>query len=394
MKSLAGFAKHTYLYKKALFTIRDPIYGTIPLTEGAYRIINSSSFQRLKELKQLGPAYLVYPGATHTRLEHSIGVYYLGLQALRHLLERSGEEILHPYLGRVFLAACLLHDIGHLPYGHIVEEIEIGLKHEEMSAYIVSSDTHIKECLKEYWEVEPEDVASFISRRFSSKFVVPMFLQRLLSSTTDLDKMDYLNRDAYHCCVPYGLVDWQRLMQSLLVHEEDLLIDRKGIGPAESIIFAKYLMYRNVYWQHTVRIAATMIKRALLDIHQEIGRLNPEEFSKIDDGNVIQFLKDKAGDKKSRSVCLLDEVKKRKLYKRAYICFPVTEDRFGHQIDIHFGEGRSIERKKLEENLCTLFSKKMGRKLRSFDILLDIPPHLAFLSILAEFASGNLPAKV
>lgn len=365
------------------YAIRDPIYGTVPLTEWAFKIItNSSSFLRLKDIKQLGVAYLVYPSAVHTRLEHSIGVYYLGYKVLNHLLQIDKECILNPYFGKVFLAACLLHDIGHFPYGHSVEELGIGLNHEETTSYIISTDEKIMESLNKA-EITPKDVANLIFSTSPGQNRFPFFLRKILNSTIDIDKLDYLPRDAYHCGVPYGMIDQDRLIRSYLLDGEDLIIDEKGIAPVESLIFAKYLMFRNVYWHHTNRIAVAMVKRAILDFYLE-HEIDSSEFSKElsknTDSSILNYFDGicKKQGKKPLSLVLLEKVANRNLYKRCLSYYSYEE--IGGRIDKVCGEseGSSERRRNMEIELCEEFSNILGKKLNNFDILIDTPPNHNF----------------
>ncbi|MGB1778605.1 MAG: HD domain-containing protein, partial [Longimicrobiales bacterium] len=193
--------------------IRDPLWETIRLDPTAVRIVDTAEFQRLRYIRQLGLAHLVYPGATHTRFDHALGVYHLTRTALRHLRERGGvppeaweDEELIPY-------AALLHDIGHYAYSHALEELEtehVPAHHEEVSKRFFASPS-LRDALAPLGLTAPERLAELIR----GEGEIP--LRGLISGSLDLDKMEYLRRDARFCGVPYGEVDVSRLLQGLML---------------------------------------------------------------------------------------------------------------------------------------------------------------------------------
>src|SRR5688572_25684891 len=243
--------------------IRDPLWNTIRLDPTAVRIMDTAPFQRLRYIRQLGLAHLVYPGATHTRFDHAVGVYHLTVTALRLLRERSGtppevweDEELVPY-------AALLHDIGHYAYSHALEELEadaVPADHEEASGHFFSS-AELKDALASLGFAAPERIHALI-RGHSH---IP--LRGLVSGSLDLDKMEYLRRDSLFCGVPYGEVDVDRLLEGLVLLPDpktgdwEVGVHEKAIAALESLLFAKYQMFRNVYWHHAVRAATALYKR-------------------------------------------------------------------------------------------------------------------------------------
>lgn len=258
--------------------IRDPLWNTIPVDPTAIRIIDTPAFQRLRYIRQLGLAHLVYPGATHTRFDHAVGVYHLARTALRLLRDRSDlpEEVwtgaeLIPYAG-------LLHDIGHYAFSHALEELEpdrVPGHHEEVSVRFFES-VELREALA---DVGP-DAATRIFRLIRGESAEP--LSGLVSGSLDLDKMEYLRRDARFCGVPYGEVDVDRLLQGLAVLRDpdsgslEIGVDEKALSALESLLFAKYQMFRNVYWHHAVRAATALYKR-IVDQAVGCGLLEAEE---------------------------------------------------------------------------------------------------------------------
>jgi uncharacterized protein len=240
--------------------IRDPLWDTIRLDDNAIRIVDSPSFQRLRYIRQLGLAHLVYPGASHTRFDHALGVYHLARRALGLLRE-------HRWFGEVAADdvdvipyAALLHDIGHYPFSHALEELDVDqipIDHETLVGHFLS-DGVVRAALGDRLlaGVEP-----LVRGRSANP------LQGLVSGSLDLDKIDYLKRDALFCGVPYGEVDVDRLLHSLTLVRDpasgrlEIGVHEKGVASLESLLFAKYQMFRNVYWHHAVRAATVMYKR-------------------------------------------------------------------------------------------------------------------------------------
>ncbi len=257
--------------------IRDPLWNTIRLDGTAVRIVDTAEFQRLRYIRQLGLAHLVYPGATHTRFDHALGVYHLTVTALRHLRERAGVppevwegEELVPY-------AALLHDIGHYAFSHALEELEADLPadHEEVSRRFFASPS-----LRDALAPLGFGAADRIHELIRGEGAVP--LRGLVSGGLDLDKMEYLRRDARFCGVPYGEVDVDRLLQGLVLLPDpdtgryEIGVQEKAVAALESLLFAKYQMFRNVYWHHAVRAATSLYKR-IVEEAVAAGLLDPEE---------------------------------------------------------------------------------------------------------------------
>ncbi|MDH5589249.1 MAG: HD domain-containing protein, partial [Gemmatimonadota bacterium] len=196
--------------------IRDPVWNTIRLDPTAVRIADTAEFQRLRYIRQLGFGHLVYPGATHTRFDHALGVYHLTRTALRHLKERGDvpEEV---WEGEALVAyAALLHDIGHYAFSHALEELEssqVPMDHEEVARRFFRSPA-----LREVLEPLGPDAGERIHEIIRGESTLP--LSGLVSGSLDLDKMEYLGRDALFCGVPYGQVDVDRLLQGLVVLQD------------------------------------------------------------------------------------------------------------------------------------------------------------------------------
>jgi HD superfamily phosphohydrolase len=239
--------------------IRDPLWDNIRLDRAALSALDTPTVQRLRYVRQLGHAFLVYPGATHTRFEHALGAYHLTRKALASLEERGELACVQEEDRMAVRMAALLHDIGHYPFSHTLEEA--GFPNHERLGVAKLERGELGERLNEMGAGFPERVGKLITQRSASP------LQGLISGSLDLDKIDYLSRDAFMCGVPYGTVDVDRLLASLTLVESsgrlEVGVHEKGVSALESLLFAKYQMYRNVYWHHAVRSATCMFKRAV-----------------------------------------------------------------------------------------------------------------------------------
>ncbi|MEX2583153.1 MAG: HD domain-containing protein [Gemmatimonadota bacterium] len=302
--------------------IRDSLWNTIRIDPIALRIIDSPAFQRLRHIRQLGHAYLVYPGATHTRFEHALGVYHLARRALQLLGDRGELDEVDPVDCRVVPYAALLHDIGHYPFSHALEELgadQLTEHHESLTRRFLASP----ELAAALTEVSP-DAADRIEQLIRGWSRSP--LQGLIAGSLDLDKIEYLNRDARSCGVPYGTVDVDRLIHALtLLRDPDgdrleIGIHEKGLSALESLLFAKYQMFRNVYWHHGVRAATALYKRAVQEAIAS-GLIAAEELVGRTDDGLLALLDSRASDSpEPAAVRLLERwlpaLRDRKLPKR------------------------------------------------------------------------------
>jgi hypothetical protein len=295
--------------------IRDPLWNNITLNDLAIRLVDTRAFQRLRYVRQLGLAYLVYPGATHTRFEHALGTWHLAGRTLE-MLHSRGDIADYDRERSIVAVAALLHDIGHYPFSHALEEI--GAPHHEDVAGALLTRGEIAEVLRTMVaEDAPERVVELIRGRSHSP------LQGLISGSLDLDKIEYLKRDALMCGVPYGEIDVDRLLNSLVLVDEPAQERRvigvleKGLSALESLLFAKYQMYRNVYWHHAVRSATAMYKR-LVDDALASGDIDPPSLSTFNDEGLLHRLGARG------TPPLLSALRERRLYKRVLEC-PAAE---------------------------------------------------------------------
>ncbi|MEP6591939.1 MAG: HD domain-containing protein [Gemmatimonadota bacterium] len=271
-------------------------------------MLDTPAMQRLRHVRQLGHAFLVYPGATHSRFEHALGAYHLTRRALAVLDERGDlDGIGEPERLAVRLAA-LLHDIGHYPFSHALEEA--GFTHHEQLGAARLRRGDLGDVLR---SLGGDALIETIAAMMQGKSESP--LAGLISGSLDLDKIDYLSRDARMCGVPYGQVDVDRLLASLSLLTDDtgvreVGVQEKGTSALESLLFAKYQMYRNVYWHHAVRSATCMFKRAVRRTVQA-GDLDAAVVADATDGTLTTLLleRDTTG--------LARAVHERRLHKRA-----------------------------------------------------------------------------
>ena len=343
--------------------IRDPLWNTIRLDPTAVRIVDTAEFQRLRYIRQLGLGHLVYPGATHTRFDHALGVYHLTTTALRTLRERGGTppeawegEELVPY-------AALLHDIGHYAFSHALEELEsdVPADHEE------------------------------VSRRF---FQSPALRDALSSLGLEAaDRIHELIRDARFCGVPYGEVDVDRLLQGLvLVADPDtgafeIGVHEKAVAALESLLFAKYQMFRNVYWHHGVRAATALYKRIVEDA-VGAGIIDPEELVGPTDEELLYEIGRRAMEEDSDVAerlahRWLPALRHRELPKRA-LEFTAADLR-GRQVE-EWAVGDSPWKRVVEDELAAEVGLEPG------EIMIDFPAKRAMfqLDILVERRHGGV----
>jgi hypothetical protein len=369
--------------------VRDPLWDTIRLDPTALRIVDTGEFQRLRYIRQLGFTHLVYPGATHTRFDHALGVYHLTRTALRHLRERGGVppeawegEELVPY-------AALLHDIGHYAFSHALEELEtdqVPAHHEEISLRFFASPA-LRDALAPLGLTAPDRIHELI--RGDSE--IP--LRGLVSGSLDLDKMEYLRRDARFCGVPYGEVDVPRLLEGLQLLPDpesgryEVGVHEKAIAALESLLFAKYQMFRNVYWHHAVRAATALYKR-IVEESVRAGLVDPEELVGPTDEELLYEIDRRVheddGDVAERiATRWLPALRQRRLPKRALEL--TAADLAGRQVE-DWAVGDSPWKRAVEDDLAADLGLEPG------EVVIDFPVKQAMfqLDILVERHSGEV----
>ncbi len=270
--------------------VRDPIHGYVGMTDIERRIIDTWPVQRLRGIKQLSIASVVYPGGDHTRFSHALGAMHVAGQIADSL--RSGIEISNDEWQLVRLAG-LLHDIGHGPFSHSYEEVAIkyrGLNHEQMGKEIIEK-SELADALKECG-FEPKDV---IELTFGKGAGGRRYLHQITASQVDADKLDFLVRDSYFTGVEYGRIDTSRLVQAMDVCGEDIAIDMKALYALEAFMIARYEMFLAVYYHRAVRAAEILLHKAMDYAHELIGLTtfkDVDEFLLMDDAYVTTRLRE------------------------------------------------------------------------------------------------------
>ncbi|GHV65098.1 phosphohydrolase [Spirochaetia bacterium] len=341
--------------------IRDVLWGHIYLTPALAALTKSAPFMRLCRIFQLGPVYCVYPGATHTRASHSIGVYHLGRRLLINLTGRGAGGWLTPVGARSFLCACLLHDLGHFPYTHSLKELPLE-SHESLTGKGILAEP-LKNLIGAAG-ADPVFTAAIVDTSLPAQGDTELlFYRKLLSGVLDPDKLDYLNRDARYCGVPYGAQDVDFILSRLYPDQKrGVNIDSRGIPSVESILFSKYLMYRTVYWHHSVRSATSMIKKALIR-GLETGCLAPEELYNLDDQSLFALMESRVG--KSPLFSLAEKVRSGALFGLVAE-FPYDEGDHRPLLDIK-------NRSAYENALARSLSEELGRSIPGEGIIIDVP---------------------
>lgn len=242
------YVKQLHLNKKKI--INDPVFGFINLqSEIVFDLLEHPFFQRLRQIKQLGLSYLVFPGANHTRFEHALGASHLMRQAIS-VLRLKGHEITEKEAEAVTITI-LLHDIGHAPFSHVLENTLVNISHEEISLLIM------QELNREF-----DGKLDLAIKIFTNKYK-KQFLHQLVSSQLDMDRLDYLSRDSFFTGVAEGTVGIDRIIKMLNVHNDQLVVDIKGIYSIEKFLISRRLMYWQVYLHKTVVAAEFLLINVL-----------------------------------------------------------------------------------------------------------------------------------
>jgi len=277
-------------------TVKDSVHDHIEVTGVAAALMDTPPVQRLRRIKQLGTVPLVYPSANHTRFEHSLGVYHLASLALDHLdvHGRRAEEV---------RAAAILHDVGHGPFSHNVEDLihrRTGKYHDDVADLVTTGEVAMA---LDAHEIEPDRVVELIDGRG--------LMGQLIAGELDVDRMDYLVRDAHHTGVPYGTIDHQRLVRALRFVDRDLVLDDGNVQSAESLLVARALMNPTVYNHHVARISKSMLRQATARLMDE-GAATPAEVRRMDDAELLVALRTH-----DCTATMGERLANRALYKRA-----------------------------------------------------------------------------
>jgi HD superfamily phosphohydrolase len=230
--------------------INDPVFGFINIqSELVYDLIEHPVFQRLRRIKQLGLSFLVFPGANHTRFEHALGTVHLMRQAIS-VLQLKGHEIT-PGEAEAVTVAILLHDIGHAPFSHVLENTLVEIPHEEISLLLMEELNH-------EFNGKLDLTIQIFQNQYKKKF-----LHQLVASQLDMDRLDYLSRDSFFTGVTEGVVGIDRIIKMLNVVNDQLVVDVKAIYSIEKFLIARRLMYWQVYLHKTVISAEFLLINVL-----------------------------------------------------------------------------------------------------------------------------------
>ncbi|MFA5536976.1 MAG: HD domain-containing protein [Bacillota bacterium] len=296
--------------------IRDPIHNIIEVEDDALALIDTVAFQRLRRIRQLGVAWLVYPAAEHSRLTHSLGVYGMSKRIMRNLEKNSTIFKLDKKEKNLVALAGLLHDIGHAPFSHAFETAIKNLggnfKHEEMSVNIIQECNEISFILKKHGEDFPEKICQVINNRYSNPHVAS-----IVSSQFDADRIDYLLRDSYMTGANYGRFDIDWLLKNISIevstfrHSEGETVvsvdSKKGLNVLEQYLLGRHFMYAHVYYHKAIRgfevVVTNIIKRMLEKEHKKLigynyikdlysGNISMGAYLKLDDFAVLTWFRD------------------------------------------------------------------------------------------------------
>jgi len=311
--------------------IRDPVHGYIELDNLAFDLINTGAFRRLRWVNQHGLAHFVYPGATITRMTHSIGVYHIAKQYFESIIKNTKEEILREIFGKdqeenvnreeirnrylpILEAAALLHDIGHGPFSHASEPVltriykeqcqnflksdlrigDVKLKtHECITCYIIDKNKEINEVLGTYGLNKRDVISVLVGRNVdgSSKWLDNAqirVLNYIISSNIDADRLDFVLRDSYFLGVPYGLTDIERIIRVARIEKDRngnpvLAYDIRGLSAIEHFLFARTHMYRWVFYHHIITLLDSVVLPTAIALSQDRGCLFPKFPDSLDE---------------------------------------------------------------------------------------------------------------
>jgi len=295
--------------------IRDPIHGDIKLEGLFVDLLETPEIQHLYNIKQLGLAHLVFPGAHHTRLEHSLGTYHMAFESSKKLGLNKEEK-------KIVACAALLHDIGHGPFSHTLESIlrdSLNIDHVGLTEKLIFGEYEIFDSKEKEYIASPSVYEILDNNNIDKKNTIEIikgdtcekpYLSQLLNSSIDIDQLDYLIRDAYYTGVAYGMIDIERFLQTLVIKDGKLAVGKKGISVVENILMARTLMYSSVYFHKTVRIAELMLSKAI----ELMDNAESFEFFKMTDAELINELKTMGFYQHE----IATRLKYRKLFKQVY----------------------------------------------------------------------------
>ena len=324
--------------------IKDPVHGYVEVEDFALTLLDSPPLQRLRYIRQLGFSYLVYPGANHTRFEHSLGTMFLADVAARRFGLGEKDRML-------VVAAGLLHDIGHGPFSHASEPLMeefLHMTHDDIAPLV----SHGTGALLQEYDIDPGALCQIVKGTHR--------LSGIIHGDLDVDRMDYLLRDAYYTGAPYGTVDAQRLIRHLIqTPDGETVLDENGVNAAESLLIARTLMRPSVYFHHVSRIGESMFQLAVLE-HTGGGREDAiRDLMAMDDPACMHALRTSESPVARE---LAERLYGRRLYKRALFATPdqVNTPAFHNGVPI---------------STCRDYAERIAEAagIRPHEVLVDIP---------------------
>ena len=325
--------------------IKDPVHGYVEVEEFTLALLDSPALQRLRYIRQLGFSFLVYPGANHTRFEHSLGTMFLADVAARRFGLDGKERML-------VVAAGLLHDIGHGPFSHASEPLMeefLHVTHDDIGQVLGGGTRDI---LKQHG-IDPAELCSIVKGNHR--------LSGIIHGDLDVDRMDYLLRDAYYTGAPYGTVDAQRLIRHLIqAPDGSTVLDENGVNAAESLLIARTLMRPSVYYHHVSRIGESMFQLAVLE---HTGGGKEEAIRRLMAMDDAECMHDLRTSENPVARGLADRLYGRRLYKRALYA---TTDQVNTPA---FHNGVPI-------STCRNYAERIAQAagIEPHEVLVDIPP--------------------
>lgn len=342
--------------------IRDPVHGYIKITEAERDVIDTPFVQRLRRIHQLAGAYMVYPGAVHTRFDHVVGAMYVAgeiADALSQWVE------LPPDLIQEVRLAALLHDVGHGPFSHTFEEVladKTTTTHEDISQRIIGT-TSVGDALSKHG-LSPRKMSEFAVGKQSTK---PPFMNEIIAGGLSADIMDYLSRDSYFTGVEYGKVDSQRVIDSLRVADRQLALDNAGLYAFEALLLARYEMFKAVYFHRTVRAAELMLVNSMKLAEPTLHLTdlsNLDDYLEMTDERVLHDLVSldptKSGQKEAKQLAL--DFRDRRLVKCVFEQLVQRKDRVVEQL---------FERSRMREQVVLDIAERA--RVDRTHIYLDVP---------------------
>ena len=346
--------------KDGITQIRDPVHGYIYVNELECKIIDSPVFQRLRKIRQLASAHLTYPGALHTRFEHCIGSMHLAKRAANHL---KSQEIINKDLSNELSIAALLHDIGHGPFSHLFEEVlhEKGMTHENITDRIIR-ETEIADILSKFGV----NVKKFSNLCVGTSKNHPRFMNDIIAGFLSVDSMDYLLRDSYFSGVEYGKVDVHRIIDAYEIAGKKLAINKDSVYALESLMLARYEMFRAVYFHKSVRASAVMIIRAMNLSDEELHFTNLDNldgFLQLTDERVLYDISNINSNSENLKLAkkLAIDYTNRKMLKLVFEKIVLGKDEFSTKI---------FAQRKFRENLTEEIAEKS--KIPKSHIFIDV----------------------